>query len=357
MDADEIDCGTARALVPSAGGYSLELAISLWLHAKATSRSQSERTRDTYDKTLTAFRRYLHRHGLDLDAQAERDEMDQEKEHPITTMAQAWASAPRADGAPVTASTTAQRLAVLSSFFTFCRKRQIQSLRGANPISLVERPSVQRYAGARPLDRATVAERLAAIDRRTLRGLRDYALLSLALETGRRLSELGALDARHVTLPDHGERAVVNWPRAKYGRQMRDRLTPATTGAILAWLLALHGAALDTLAPEQALWVSLAHNGTGGHRLSRQHIEKLCAKRMGTSKLHALRHTFAVEMERAGAQLTDIQHRLGHANAATTGLYLNALKSADNPYADQLAAAFGIGNTPAKAPTRGGVHR
>jgi hypothetical protein len=46
---------------------------------------------------------------------------------------------------------------------------------------------------------------------------------------------------------------------------------------------------------------------------------------------------------RACAKLTDIQAQLGRANAATTGLYLNALKSAKSPYAEQLSAAFGIG--------------
>jgi len=346
VDAKVID--ERHALVPSAGEYSLELAISMWLHAKAA-KSKSARTPATYETTLGAFRRYLSGLGLDLDARP----ASPDDPHPITTAAQAWATQPRQDGRTVSSSTVAQRLAILSSFYAFALRRRI--LRGENPISSIERPTVQRYAGARPLERTTVVARLAAINRATPAGARDYALLGVALETGRRLSELAALDWRDVTLMDRGSRATLTWRRVKGGKVMHDTLSAAATGALLTWLSVAYGAELDaelgqglaTLAPDKPLWISLSRNGTAGRRLSRQSVAAICERRVGTSKVHALRHTFAVEMERAGASLTDIQARLGHANAATTGIYLNALKAADNPYAEQLAAAFGIG-TPAK---------
>ena len=47
-------------------------------------------------------------------------------------------------------------------------------------------------------------------------------------------------------------------------------------------------------------------------------------------------------MVEKGAKVTDVQQRLGHANAATTGIYLQKLASADNPLADDLADLFGI---------------
>ena len=47
-------------------------------------------------------------------------------------------------------------------------------------------------------------------------------------------------------------------------------------------------------------------------------------------------------MEQAGASLTDIQARLGHASAKTTADYLNALKSPDNPFSDRLEALLGL---------------
>jgi len=47
-------------------------------------------------------------------------------------------------------------------------------------------------------------------------------------------------------------------------------------------------------------------------------------------------------MEDAGAKVSEIQSRLGHANLATTGRYLAALSSAENPYATTLESLFGI---------------
>ncbi len=47
-------------------------------------------------------------------------------------------------------------------------------------------------------------------------------------------------------------------------------------------------------------------------------------------------------MEDAGAKVTEIQARLGHASLATTGRYLGALKQARNPQATALAELFGF---------------
>jgi integrase len=80
-----------------------------------------------------------------------------------------------------------------------------------------------------------------------------------------------------------------------------------------------------------------------GGGLSTRQIAVLCKEHLGTSKVHQLRHTFAREMEAAGAKVSDIQARLGHESLATTGRYLAALKSAENAHGDALAARFGFG--------------
>jgi site-specific recombinase XerD len=71
-------------------------------------------------------------------------------------------------------------------------------------------------------------------------------------------------------------------------------------------------------------------------------IARLAEQHLGTSKVHALRHTFAREMEADGAKTSEIQARLGHASMATTGIYLAALKSAENSHAESLARRFGF---------------
>jgi site-specific recombinase XerD len=87
--------------------------------------------------------------------------------------------------------------------------------------------------------------------------------------------------------------------------------------------------------------VSFGRQNKGG-ALSIQAIADICERHLGTSKVHALRHTFARAMLEQGAAVTEIQRRLGHGNLATTQRYLEALESADNPYSEQLAIALGL---------------
>ncbi|MEN9935966.1 MAG: hypothetical protein RLZZ387_2545, partial [Chloroflexota bacterium] len=296
--------------------------IRAWLEAKS-GRTGSAKTERAYMDTLANFRAALAAAGLDLDAGSAQ----------VALVAQAWAAA--GDPAP---STHNQRLAIVSSFYTFAERRGL--FVGGNPIRLVDRRPVQAYASAEPLSGVLVEQRLRAIDRGTLVGKRDYALLAVFLQTGRRLSEVAALKWRDITLTD--ERVTLVFRHAKGGKMFRDTLPRATSVALLHWLHTLHGPALGDLAHDTPLWVSLSRNGTAGHELSRRAIARICEERVGTSKVHALRHTFARAMETAGAKVSDIQARLGHASMATTGQYLAALRAAENPYGEALEVMFGM---------------
>lgn len=68
-------------------------------------------------------------------------------------------------------------------------------------------------------------------------------------------------------------------------------------------------------------------------------IAELVARRLDTHP-HALRHSFAQGMRKAGAKDSEVQARLGHSNLATTGRYLAQLDRADNPFAHALADMF-----------------
>lgn len=298
----------------------LELAIAAWLHAK-TGRTGSSRTARAYADTLASFRAACRAAHTDLDGQVRA----------LALLAQAWA----ATGAPAPA-TYNQRLAIVSSFYRYAYKHGL--LEGENPIGRVERRPVQAYAGAQPLERADVAAGLKAIDRTTAPGARDYAMLAVVLQTGRRVSELAGL--RWGDLAIHGDRATVTWRRCKGGKIMRDTLDPRPTAALLTWLQRHYGAELGRLSPAAPLWPSLAHNGTDGQALRPKALARSCAQRLGTSQFHALRHTVAVGMEQQGAKLSDIQEQLGHANAATTGIYMRSLHRAQNPQAAALADLF-----------------
>ena len=111
-------------------------------------------------------------------------------------------------------------LAALSSFYAYALNQDL--LRGVNPFRQVERRKTQRYAGAVPLPYAYIDERLRAIERSTRAGKRDYALITLGLNTGRRLSELAGLRWGHITTL--ASRIEIVWARAKGGKVMMDVL-------------------------------------------------------------------------------------------------------------------------------------
>lgn len=308
------------AIIRQASGDPVELAVVAWLDAK-THRSGSQKTLQAYRAVVRDFRSWLREQGLDLDAPSEA----------LTLLAQAWIGQRQ-----LRPASRNQRLAILSSFYTFARKQNL--LQMENPIERIERAKVQAYAGALPLEPADIRTRLRQIDRTDLAGMRDYALLAVALQTGRRLSELASLRCGDVER--QGTYTVIHWRRTKGGKQMHDAVPHALGNAVHLWLDAFYGAkARPTDAP---IWVSLARNGTYGAPLSIRSIANICEARLGVSTVHSLRHTFARTMEDAGAKVSEIQAKLGHESLDTTGRYLAALKRVDNPQADAIAEILGL---------------
>jgi integrase/recombinase XerC len=189
-----------------------------------------------------------------------------------------------------------------------------------------------------------VTEALRQIDRTTLQGKRDYALLAIALQTGRRASELVSLRWQHIKITGRvgAQKIILHFDHCKGGKKKRDALDPDTIAVFLDYLHAVYGPRLMSLEQDAPIWVSFSKQNYG-QAISIHTLTDLCEHYLGTGKIHALRHTFAVEMEKAGAPLSEIQHRLGHENITTTSIYLKAVRSADNPYASRLSARFGIG--------------
>jgi integrase len=304
---------------------SLEVVLNAWLDAKSK-RSNSAKTLKAYKETIYSFISVLHSRGLGLDSDASM----------IALVAQAWAgtstSSIRTEVSPATYNV---RLAILSSFYLYAKKTQLY--RGDNPIDYVERRKVQAYARAVPLTKEDLEKRLEAIDRSTLQGKRDYALLCLAFSTGRRASELAGLRYGDINLQSEG--VTIEW-RTKGGKVIRDELGTATATSLFSYL---QGAYTNTpLEATSPIWLAFSRNQSKGSAISTHAIADIYSKYLGTSKVHTSRHTFAHEMESIGAKVTEIQARLGHESIATTGQYLKSMGSAVNPYIHTLERHFGI---------------
>jgi integrase len=313
--------------------------VAAWLDAKG-GRSGSERTRATYAATLADARAALAPLGLDLDSDPRA----------VALVLQAWAQRSKVEGRQLRPATVAQRLAVVSSFYAFALRRGLVDGLTSNPAELVERPQVESYAEAQALDPGKVRTVLGSL-RRDAKGdgpgallaARDLAFLRVALTTGRRVAELAALRWKDAEVTS-GAAVTLHFRRAKGGKVMRDALAPAVAADLLAWLHRHYGAELGRLPPDAPLWPSLRHGGRPGRArlgapLSAEGLGEVVARRLATHP-HALRHSFAHGMRRAGAKDSEVQARLGHSNLATTGRYLAQLDRADNPHAEALADLF-----------------
>lgn len=331
--------GDNQELLPASSytsrrGASIEAIIGAWLHAKEQ-RSHSAKTLIAYRSTIADFRMLLVANGLDLiwdDANFVPTVADYAQVFAV------WRSPKSRRKGDVSPATQGQRLAILSSFYLYCIKRQ--HIDPTNPILLVDRPHIESYAQAEALEQQEVEKRLRSIDSSTLQGARDLALLLVLLSTGRRASEVASLQVQHLHLA--GKAVVLSFPHLKGGKTARDTLSLPVSKALLQWVIRLYGERFFEVDATSPLWVNIYHQSKYGEPLGYHGISGVCAHYLGTSKVHTTRHTLAVLMELAGAKITDIQHQLRHANAATTGEYMERIHPTKNPYAEKVAALLGL---------------
>jgi integrase len=310
----------------------VDLAVAGWLDA----HSKSKKTQKAYADTLQQFRDELRRIGRDLDSDVRT----------LAMVAQRFASFSRnPHKEQVSDNTYNLRLAVLSSFYDYALKLYLLAPMDdqghiLNPMKIVTRKKVEPYDGIHWLEPEEAQAALAKIDQSTQLGKRDYALLLVLLNTGRRLSEVASLEWQHVKMK--GNRVTLSFEHCKGDKKMKDTLSLPNSKALLSWLHAYYGPALASLEKMSPLWVTLSRNTTqAGKPLGIQGIQQICQKRL-EAHTHITRHTFTQLMILAGATLPEIQERLGHSSLATTGIYAKKYTSDANPHADKIAALLGI---------------
>jgi site-specific recombinase XerD len=168
---------------------------------------------------------------------------------------------------------------------------------------------------------AEVKALLAAPDRTTSIGRRDYMILLLAIETGLRVSELTGLRVEDCVF---GTGAHVHC----FGKGRKERCTPLTrdTARVFrAWIAEDRGKPSDPIFRSQR-----------GTRLDRDTVGWLVTKHAAAAARacpslhrkhvtpHVLRHTTAVRLLEAGVDRASIGLWLGHESVETTQIYLDA---------------------------------
>jgi len=170
------------------------------------------------------------------------------------------------------------------------------------------------------LDAAAVAAVLAACDRATVSGCRDYAVLILLARLGLRAHEVAGLE-----LDDIRWRAGTVVLRRKGGRSEELPL-PADAGQALAGYLLIRPAVsgsravfISSVAPRRPLTRSAVT------LLAHRHC---AAAGIASGGAHRLRHTLASDLLAAGASLAEIGLVLGHRSPFVTSIYAKVDRAA-----------------------------
>ncbi|EWT03702.1 integrase, partial [Intrasporangium chromatireducens Q5-1] len=162
---------------------------------------------------------------------------------------------------------------------------------------------------------------LDAPDPNTWTGRRDRALLTLAVQTGLRVSELTTLTSSDIHT---GTGAHVTCT----GKGRKYRATPLTSATLTVLL--------PYLAERAAHPGAATFPGPRGQHLSRDALERRLAKHVATATepcpslgakhvtMHTLRHTAAMRLLQAGVDVAVIALWLGHENTSSTDVYLHA---------------------------------
>jgi integrase/recombinase XerD len=181
-------------------------------------------------------------------------------------------------------------------------------------------PVVRKYRQSRPpvfLSPDEVERTLSAINRSTLRGRRNYAVLLLLARLGLRASEVLLLELDDVHWRT-GEILI----RGKGGMVEPLPLVSDVGEALAAYIRDARGASptrrvfLRHLAPH----IGLTGPAAVGH-IVRSALAQAGVRRSGRGAAHLFRHGLATKMIRSGANLPEIAEVLRHRSQTTTAGY------------------------------------
>lgn len=222
-----------------------------------------------------------------------------------------------AAGRTLKKQTQLYHLIALRSFLKYLAKRDIRSL-APEKVELGKMPSkVIEFMDADELERLLASPKGTSLEK-----LRDRAMLELLFSTGLRVSELASLNRDSLNLA-RDEFSV----RGKGGKIRVVFLSGQAKAALKAYLDKRKD-------PDEALFVRM-RSGAGNAkpktdsdlRLTPRSVERIVKKyatAAGIAKKvtpHGLRHAFATDLLRGGADLRSVQMLLGHAQITTTQVY------------------------------------
>jgi integrase/recombinase XerD len=228
------------------------------------------------------------------------------------------------DASPATMSRTHSSW---TAFFGFLRSERLVD---ANPMDEIERARVGTDA-IRSIDVDDLAGRLlraaAGSGARSAWPVRDVAIVGTLSQTGVRLAELVGLDLGSVT-GEPGARQVTVVGKGRKARTM------PITGGLERLLETYLTERFDRFEGSRERRMPLFVHPTSGERVTARQVQYLVERLYREAGIrgdvpdgalvHALRHSFAMDLLDHGADVVELQTLLGHASLNTTRRYLTA---------------------------------
>jgi integrase/recombinase XerD len=194
-----------------------------------------------------------------------------------------------------------RKLSSINVFFYFCHIQSFTHEKIKIPMAKVPKNLPKYVSNEEILDGINV------IDRRTVTGLRDYALILFLYASGCRITE--ALSVQRTDI-------VEGWLKIRFAKGEKERVVPLAPVATEA---------MERYLSEQTLASPYIWLNYRGEQLSRISAYKIVKKYLGVSP-HVLRHSFASSLIIGGADLRVVQELLGHASLETTQIYTHIQK-------------------------------
>jgi len=217
-------------------------------------------------------------------------------------------------GKGLVASSLARRLVAIKVFFRYLAQ---EGLLASNVADAMDSPRLWKILPP-TLSMEEIDRLLAAPDIRSIRGLRDRAILETFYATGLRVSELASLTLESLHFDADYIRCI--------GKGDKERVVPIGTRAmesIQKWLERGRPAYAERGGGECRA-VFLSRLGRPLTRITLWRQIRAYARKAGIQKQispHTLRHSFATHLLANGASLRVIQEMLGHADISTTQIY------------------------------------
>ena len=275
-----------------------------FLHYLEHEKNMAQNTQEAYKRDVLDFFAFLRENNLEDPA--------------LVTNTQVVSYLLRLKGDNKSAATVNRKLASVRAYFNFLVEKGVVR---QNPTSGIKSPKIER----KELEYLTLEEvdRLLAMPDRSIRGVRDRAILELLYATGIRVNEIIAANVEDVNLRigfftcpgDTGKARVI-----PMGRPARK--------AVEEYIYDARDLLLRERKEETALFVNYF-----GQRMTRQGLWKILKeyadKAQISNKLtpHTLRNSFAVHMIQNGADLKSLQDLLGHEDISATQIYLSVTKN------------------------------